>query len=112
MISRKPFCHQPFRDRSFPDDLVPKIFCAENSIKQHTQVMTRGRIAMQVETASWFEDAMKFDQARRHHREIRHHGRMFQETVERFHQLDHGDIRAVVDELMVGVGGVACSRCR
>src|SRR5439155_20188321 len=31
---------------------------------------------------------------------------MFEETVERFHQLDDGDVWAVVDELMIGVGGV------
>ncbi len=34
---------------------------------------------------------------------------MFQEAVERFHQLDHGDVRAVVDELVVGVGGIGPS---
>jgi hypothetical protein len=32
---------------------------------------------------------------------------MFQEAVERFHQLDHRDVRAVVDELMICVGGVS-----
>jgi hypothetical protein len=31
---------------------------------------------------------------------------MLEETVERFHQLDHGNVRAIVDELMIGVGGV------
>ena len=31
---------------------------------------------------------------------------MFQEAVERFHQLDHCDIRAGVDELVIGVGSV------
>ena len=31
---------------------------------------------------------------------------MFQEAVERFHQLDDRDIRASVDELMICVGGV------
>ena len=31
---------------------------------------------------------------------------MFQEAVERFHQLDHGDVWAGVDELMVGIGGI------
>jgi hypothetical protein len=31
---------------------------------------------------------------------------MFEETVERFHQLDDGDVRAVVDELVIGFGGV------
>ncbi len=31
---------------------------------------------------------------------------MFQEAVERFRQLDHGDVRAVVDEVVIGVSGV------
>src|SRR6266700_7259329 len=31
---------------------------------------------------------------------------MFQEPLERFHQFDHGDVRAVVDELMIGVSGI------
>ena len=31
---------------------------------------------------------------------------MSQEAVERFHQLDHGDIRAVVDELVIRVCGI------
>src|SRR5438876_3972740 len=31
---------------------------------------------------------------------------MLEETVERFHQLDYGDVWATVDELMIGVGGV------
>src|SRR2546423_1673258 len=31
---------------------------------------------------------------------------MFEEAMERFHQLDDCDVRAVVDELMIRVGGV------
>src|SRR6266404_2425524 len=31
---------------------------------------------------------------------------MFQEAVERFHQLDDRDVRAVVDELVIRVGGI------
>src|SRR5438552_13317614 len=31
---------------------------------------------------------------------------MFEKAVERFHQLDDCDIRAVIDELMIGVSGV------
>ena len=36
---------------------------------------------------------------------------MFKEAVERFHQLDDGDVRAVVDELVVGVGGIGPAPC-
>ena len=31
---------------------------------------------------------------------------MFEEAVERFHQLDNCDVRASVDELMIGVGSI------
>ena len=31
---------------------------------------------------------------------------MFQEAVERFHQLDDRHVRAVVDELVISVGGI------
>ncbi len=31
---------------------------------------------------------------------------MFEEAVKRFHQLDHSDVRAVVDELVIRVGGI------
>ncbi len=36
---------------------------------------------------------------------------MFQEAVERFHQLDHCDVRTVVDELVIGVGSVGPAPC-
>ena len=36
---------------------------------------------------------------------------MFQEAVERLHQLDDGDIRAGVDELMISVGRVGLAPC-
>src|SRR5438876_11829140 len=32
---------------------------------------------------------------------------MFQEAMERFHQLDNCDVRAGVDELVIGVGGIS-----
>ena len=31
---------------------------------------------------------------------------MFQEAVQRFHQLDDSHVRAVIDELVIGVGGI------
>jgi hypothetical protein len=49
---------------------------------------------------------LKLNEARRHHREIGHHWRMFKKAVECFHQLDDCDIRAGVDELMISVRGV------
>jgi hypothetical protein len=58
---------------SFPNYLVAEIHSAENAVEQHSQIMTRSWIAMQIEAAGWFEDTMKLDQARRHHREVGHH---------------------------------------
>src|SRR5437870_8060819 len=49
---------------------------------------------------------MELDESRGHHREISHHWRMFEEAVERFHQLYDGDVRAVIDECVIGLGGV------
>ena len=36
---------------------------------------------------------------------------MFQETVKRLHQLDDGNVWAVVDELVIGLGGVGPAPC-
>ena len=36
---------------------------------------------------------------------------MLEEAVQRFHQFDDGDVRAVVDELMISVGGVGPAPC-
>ena len=49
---------------------------------------------------------MEFNEARRHHREVSHHGRVFEEAVEGFHHLHHGDVLAGIDELIVSLGGV------
>ena len=67
--------------------------------------MARRRVAMQIETAGRLEDAMQFNEARRHHREVSHHGGVFEEAVEGFHHLRHGEIRAGVNELVVSLGG-------
>ena len=66
---------------------------------------------MEIKAAGRFEDAMKFDEPRCHHREIRHHRRMFEEAVERFHQLDDWDVWAVVDELMIRISSVGPAPC-
>src|SRR5438093_12906415 len=58
---------------SFPNYLVLEKQRPEDSIEHELQKMTSSRIAMQIKTAGRFEDAMKFNETRRHHREIRHH---------------------------------------
>ena len=62
-----------FRRRAFPAYFIYEVLIAEDSIQNYAQVMTRRRVTMQIEATSRFENAMKLDEARRHHREIRHH---------------------------------------
>ena len=68
--------------------------------------MRRRWVAVQVNAAGGFEDAMEFDEARGHHGEVSHHWGVFEEAVEGFHHLGHGDIGAGVNELIVKLGGV------
>src|SRR6266545_7728245 len=106
MIAGESARHQRLSGCSFPNYFISEIFGAKDSIHQHPQIVHSRRIAMQIEAAGWLKDAVKLRKPRRHHRQIGHHWRMFKEAVERFHQLDHGDVWAVVDELMIGVGGI------
>ena len=68
--------------------------------------MARGRVAMEIQAAGGFEDAMQFHQTRRHHRQIRHHRGIFQELVQRLHHFHDGGVRAGVHKLGVGLRGV------
>src|SRR6266571_4598095 len=54
---------------------------------------------------------MEFDESRRHHREISHHWRMLQKAVKGSHHLDDGDIRTIVDKLMVRLSGIGPAPC-
>ena len=56
-----------------------------------------GRVATQIQAAGGFEDAMQFHQTRRHHR------RIFEEGMPRFHHFHDGGVWAVVHELAVSV---------
>ena len=68
--------------------------------------MARRRVAMQIQAAGGFEDAMQFHQARSHHRQIRHHRRIFEERMQRLHHFHDGGVRAVVHKLGVGLRGI------
>jgi hypothetical protein len=66
-------------------------------------MMARRRIAMEIEAASFLQHPMKFDQPRGHHGEVSHHCRVLQEAVEGFHHLDYGNVRTLIDELMISL---------
>src|ERR1039457_1091148 len=89
-----------------PDDFIAEALPSKDRIQQQLQVMRRRWVAMEIEAAGGLEDAMEFDEARGHHREVSHHGGVFEEAVEGFHHLRHGDVRAGVNELVVKLGGV------
>src|SRR6266567_3096180 len=40
--------------RTLPNNLIAKVCCSENFIEQQPQIVARSRIAMQIETASFF----------------------------------------------------------
>ena len=61
------------RARSLPDDLRAKALWPEDLIEQHLQVVTRGRVAVEVEGARWLEDPVQFDKSDGHLHEVGHH---------------------------------------
>ena len=94
------------RRRSLPNYFVTKIRRSEHPVQQHPQIMARGRVAMEIEAARGFEDAMQFHQTRGHHRQIRHHGGGSEKAVEGLHHVHDGGVRAIVHKLGVGLRGV------
>ncbi len=52
---------------------VGVILNSKNRVEHDLEIMTRRRIAVQVQTTGWFQDAMQFHKSRRHHHQIRHH---------------------------------------
>ena len=59
--------------RALPNDLTTELARAEDSIEQQFEVVTRYVVAMEIEAARFFQDAMQLDEARSHHREVSHH---------------------------------------
>ena len=75
-----------------PNDFVAKVFFAENHIENDFEIMARCRVAVQVEAARWFEYSFEFEQANRHHDEIRGDvvsSQNIDETVDHLRQFRH-----------------------
>src|SRR5690348_1317038 len=86
-----------------PDDLVEKILWAEDRVQQQLQIMPRRRIAVQVDASRRRQDAMKFDQTRRYHREVSEHVVCAQRSFESLHH--QRNITAASDSLLKMSGG-------
>ena len=61
------------RSCATPDDFIPKIRWAENSVQEQLEVVTCGGIAVKIDAAGGFEDTVEFDHALCHHGEVCHH---------------------------------------
>ena len=59
--------------------------------------MARGRIAVQIQAAGWFQHAVKLDQAHRHHRQIGHHVIVAEERSDRVEQIERLGVAAARD---------------
>src|SRR5687768_5513178 len=80
--------------RAFPDDFIAEVLRPENRIQKQLEVVTSSRIAMQVERTSFFQDTAKFNEARRHHGEVREHVAFANENPERLQCLGYGPASA------------------
>src|ERR1035437_9711127 len=90
-------------ERSTPNYFIHEVLKSKNSVQNDFQIMARGRVAMEIQAAGGFEDAMQFHQSRRHHRQIRHHRGIFQEGMQRLHHFHDGGVLAGVNKLGVGL---------
>ena len=82
---------------------LTKFFGAEDRVQQQLQIVTRGRVAVQVERAGRLEDPAQFDQPRRHHRRGRRACRSAPRSV-RNACMRLRDLAAGLDDLLVGGG--------
>src|SRR3990170_3391671 len=57
---------------SLPGDLIAEVPCPEHRVQHNLQIMAHGRVAVEVERAGGFEDAVELQQAGRHHYEVGH----------------------------------------
>jgi hypothetical protein len=89
---------------SLPDDLVYEELWPKHRIHQNFEVMAGSRVAMEIDGAGLFENAAKFDKARGHHRQIRHHVGVEQEGLEGTEGIC--DAAALLYNLLEGALGV------
>ena len=94
------------RRRPFPDHLVLVTFRPENRIQHDLEVMTRRRVAVQVQAAGRLQHPVQFHQPGGHHHQIGHHLVRADEAAQRLDHLGHVQ-RRVLDQIMVGLLGGA-----
>jgi len=68
---------------SLPVDLVLKLLRSEDSVQHYLQVMTHGRVTMQVQGTGRLQDTPKFRKSRSHVHQICHEIVLAYERIER-----------------------------
>ena len=74
---------------TLPYNLVAEVFAAEDGVEDDLQVVAGGRVAVEVEAAGRLEHPVQFDQARRHHHQVRHHLVRADDLAQRAHRRRH-----------------------
>src|SRR6185312_7837201 len=73
IMDRPPTLGATVRTGPLPYDLIEEILRPEYCIKQHLQIMTCGRVTVQIQASRGLQHTMQLDNPGRHHGEIRHH---------------------------------------
>ena len=70
-----------------PDNLIPKMFLAENGIHDYLEIVTRCRIAVEIDTPCRFQDAMNLKEPLRHIEAVSCHRFLAQNEAQPHHHI-------------------------
>ena len=90
---------------TFPGNLAPELTRPKHRIHQQFEVVAGSWVAMEVDAAGRLQDAVQFDHARRHHREVGHHVIPAKEREHRLEEIRQL-LRPVGHDLTVGALGL------
>lgn len=81
MVVWKLLRHQAFAGRPLPDDFIPEIGGAENSIHDYFEIVAGRGVAVKIKAAGRFQDTVQLDQPDGHHGEVSHHVVLFEKRA-------------------------------
>ncbi len=93
------------RSRAPPSDFALEQLLSEDAIEHDLQIVRGGGVAVEVERAGRFEDAVQFQQTVGHHREVGHDVVLTEERSQGLHYLGHVGVGLMqqFDELTLGL---------
>ena len=89
----------------FPNELVPKMPRPEHGVHEQLEVVAGGGVAVEVDAAGRFQDAVQLNHALRHHGEVGHHVVLAEERAHRLYEVRELP-RPVGHDILVGVLGL------